>query len=338
MGTISRTTQRTLQRNGMKSMSYPMKLKPCFKSYLWGGTRLSEVFGKSNNNQIIAESWELACHVNGTNIVENGIFQGVSLDTVIQTLGWKSLGDVTCQKYELPILVKLIDATLDLSIQVHPSDETALGDEKGKAEMWYVIDCDPQSYLYSGFSRDITPDELEQRVENGSVCDILNKIPVKKGDVFYILPGTIHAICKGILIAEVQQNSDTTFRVYDYKRTDDQNKTRELHLKRAKEVLNFQGTIPLEPLFNNRMDLEHISLKLLFLSPYFSTYLIENKEASSFLCDQKSFHHILALEGTAMLYHENKSYAIKQGDSFFLPATTGTYEINGDIKWLLSKR
>lgn len=315
-----------------------MKLKPCFKSYLWGGTRLFDLFGKSNPNQVTAESWELACHESGTNEVENGVFQGMSLDKVIQKLGWQSLGDSKSNHEELPILVKLIDAKKNLSIQVHPSDETAIGDERGKAEMWYVIDCAPHSYLYCGFSRDITPEELDERVKNGSICEVLNKIPVKKGDVFYILPGTIHAICEGILIAEVQQNSDTTFRVYDYNRSDSQGNMRELHLERAKEVLNFQGTIPTEALFNNRLDIGHTSMKLLFFSPYFSTYILENKKISSFFCDQKSFHHILALEGTGKLHHEKKTYTIEQGDSFFLPASTGTYELHGTMKWLLSKR
>ncbi len=319
-------------------MSYPMKLRPCYKSYLWGGTKLAEVFGKANNSQSIAESWELSCHENGTNIIENGLFQGMSLVDVIHNLGWRSLGDVPHHKEELPILVKLIDANKDLSIQVHPSDMTAQGEEKGKAEMWYIIDCAPQSYLYCGFSKDITPEELESRVSDGSICQVLNRVPIKKGDVFYIFPGTIHAICKGILIAEVQQNSDTTFRVYDYNRRDKQNKLRELHIQRAKEVLNFQGMVVEEPLFNNKVNFNGFSMKLLFACPYFTTYLVESKEECRLFCDQETFHHILVLNGAGHLCWKNQDYPLQQGDSYFLPAMLGEYRLKGTLKILISKR
>lgn len=319
-------------------MLYPIKLSPCYKSYLWGGTKLRDLFHKKTDLDCIAESWELACHANGTSLVENGIYQGKSLQEVLAQLGLQVLGDVAKHKRELPILVKLIDAKEDLSIQVHPSDETAKEGEQGKAEMWYIVDCDPHSYLYCGFSKDITPQELQERVENGSICEVLNKIPVKKGDVFYIFPQTIHAICKGVLIAEVQQNSDTTFRIYDYDRYDKEGKKRDLHLARGLEVLSLEGTIPQDPAFNCTMQVGGISMKLLFSCPYFSTYLIQSEQEQGLCCDLESFQHLLVLEGSGSIVHQKESYPLQKGDSYFLPAGLGSYHLIGEVKLLLSKR
>ena len=218
-----------------------MKMKPHLKNYLWGGKRL-EILNKCNNLKAIAESWELSTNKNGKSIISNGFYKGNYLSNVISKFPEQFLGDI--QVHYLPIIVKFIDAEQNLSIQVHPSDlDNSLGCEiKGKSEMWYIVDCKPGSYIYCGFNKDTTPEEVKERAENGTICDILNKVQVKKGNSFFIPAKTIHALGAGNLVAEIQQNSDSTFRIYDYKRKDNDGNLRKLHLDQAINVLNFKKT------------------------------------------------------------------------------------------------
>ena len=196
----------------------PLKLHPCYKDYLWGGERLRRDYHKADAPDITAESWELAQRPEGVSTVESGPLAGMTPDRLAALDRDAFWGTRCAGMRDFPLLVKLIDARRDLSIQVHPSDETALRDrgEAGKAEMWYIVDCDEGAAIYCGFAEQVAPEELRRRAEDGTICQVLNRVPVKKGDTFFILPGTIHAICAGILIAEIQQNSNTTFRVYDY--------------------------------------------------------------------------------------------------------------------------
>ena len=221
----------------------PLKMQPCYKEYPWGGGRLKTEYGKSDAPAITAESWELASHPDGASAVAGGEYTGKT----IADLGradkegfWGS----NCKMEQFPLMVKLIDAAKDLSIQVHPSDGTALLGEQGKAEMWYIVDCEPQAFIYFGFSRRISKEEFMERARDGTICEALNRVPVKKGDVFYILPGTIHTIGAGSVIAEIQQNSNTTFRIYDFQRKDTDGKLRPLHLERAAEVVSYKPIIP----------------------------------------------------------------------------------------------
>ena len=202
----------------MNEIQYkPLRMKPCYKEYLWGGRQLKKSFGKLDAPDVTAESWELSSHPDGMSVVADGIFQGKTV-AELGAIDKKGFWGRECYGDHFPILVKLIDAEQMLSIQVHPSDETADLGEQGKAEMWYIVDCESHAFLYYGFSQKIDSQELLRRAEDGTICEVLNKVPVAKGDVFYILPGTIHAIGAGIVIAEIQQNSNTTFRVYDYQR------------------------------------------------------------------------------------------------------------------------
>ena len=191
-------------------MNYtPLKLRPCYKESLWGGSRLKREFNKADAPEVAAESWELSCHPDGLSRIKGGPHDGADLVSM-GALDRDGFWGRACPAGEFPLLVKLIDARRELSVQVHPSDETALPGERGKAEMWYIVDCAPQAALYLGFSRKISREEFLHRAEDGTVCQVLNRVPVSRGDVFYILPGTIHAIGAGILIAEIQQNSNTT--------------------------------------------------------------------------------------------------------------------------------
>lgn len=231
----------------------PLKMQPCYKEYLWGGTRLKSRFGKIDAPDVTAESWELASHPDGESRIQGGTYAGKTVVELGRSDhdGFWGRG---CQTADFPLMVKLIDAQKDLSIQVHPSDQTALVErgERGKAEMWYIVDCAPQAFVYYGFSQRITKEEFLERARDGSICQVLNRVSVAKGDVFYILPGTIHAIGAGIVVAEIQQNSNTTFRVYDYQRRGVDGVLRPLHLERAAEVLDYGPIVPQDCIYKKK--------------------------------------------------------------------------------------
>jgi len=314
---------------------YPLKLIPCYKSYMWGGNQLERIYGKKGNSATIAESWELACRSDGMCFIKNGIYSGQSLDKVLKLhpdyIGfWRG---------KFPLLVKLIDAKEDLSVQVHPSDITArkeLGEE-GKAEMWYVVSAESQAILYCGLKREITVDELITYADNGTICELLNQVPVKAGDVIFIQPGTIHAIGKGLLIAEIQQNSNTTFRIYDYLRRDAQGQQRPLHLNRAAEVVDLTPTVPTECKANLQMYFSGYRLLQMFSCPCFDAYKLELAYTISLFCSRESFTHLLVISGNAILCTKKGSWTIHSGDSWFLPAGLGKYTLSGQCVVLLSK-
>ncbi|MGN0552633.1 MAG: type I phosphomannose isomerase catalytic subunit, partial [Oscillospiraceae bacterium] len=209
---------------------YPLKLKPAFKDYLWGGTKLRDVYGKDCSFDKVAESWELSCHKDGNSVIDNGEAKGMTLAEYIEKKGKAILGK-NCERFEnFPVLIKLIDAKDNLSVQVHPDNEYAMRveGEYGKTEMWYIVDCDEGAELIYGFKGNVSKEEFAERIKNNTLLEITNSVPVKKGDVFFIRSGTLHAIGKGILIAEIQQNSNTTYRVYDYGRVGADGKTRPL--------------------------------------------------------------------------------------------------------------
>ena len=313
----------------------PLRMHPCYKEYLWGGTRLKCDFGKTDAPEITAESWELACHPDGKSTVAAGPLAGKALDELEQLPFWGS----ECRNGSFPILVKLIDAKRDLSIQVHPSDRTAIAEngEQGKAEMWYVVDCEPQAAIYYGFSERVSQEEFLRRAEDGSICEVLNRVPVHRGDVFYILPGTIHAIGAGILVAEIQQNSNTTFRVYDYQRRDANGNLRPLHLKRASEVVDYEPIIPEERKANNMAIFPEYTIAEMFSCRYFQAYKIDVRESVTLKCDGTTFQHVLCVEGKGAIIAGNKTWPFTCGESFFLPAAMGEYQITGACRVLLSK-
>lgn len=316
----------------------PLKMHPCYKEYLWGGTHLKTDFGKDDAPAITAESWELAAHADGVSAVESGAMSGKTLNDLAAIDRMAFFGK-DCPGETFPLLVKLIDAEKDLSIQVHPSDITALDDrgEQGKAEMWYIVDCRPASYIYLGLSRAVSKEEFARRAKNGTICQVLNKVPVKKGDVFYILPGTIHAICAGIVIAEIQQNSNTTFRVYDYQRRGADGKMRPLHLERAMDVINYMPIIPEACKTNSGVVFPGFTLAEMFSCQYFRAFRLDIHPEVDLLCDGNTFHHLLCVEGEGKIFCTGEEYALQRGDSYFMPAQLGKYTIKGKCRVLLSR-
>lgn len=314
---------------------YPFKLIPCYKNYIWGGSRLKQLYGKKSEFSTIAESWELACRPDGMCLIENGCFAGKPLSEALSLCP----GSVGLWNGEFPLLVKLIDAKENLSIQVHPSDSKArkeLG-EAGKTEMWYIVSADPKSFLYFGLKREITADELIIHAHDGTICELLNQVPVKAGDIFSIQPGTIHAIGKGILIAEIQQNSNTTFRIYDYSRRDNQGLLRPLHLGRAAEVANLMPIVPAECRANLQAYFPGYRLAQMFSCPYFEAYKLELAGTIRLICTKESFTHLLVVSQSAVLSTKKGSFSIHAGDSWFLPAGLGEYLLSGQSTILLSK-
>ena len=309
----------------------PIKLKPAFKDYLWGGTRLRDDFGKDCDFEKIAESWELSCHKDGNSVVADGEFAGLTLAEYIEKQGKTVLGS-NCERFEnFPILIKLIDAKDNLSVQVHPDNDYAMRveGEYGKTEMWYIVDCDEGASLLYGFKKDISKEEFRERIENNTLLEVTNSVPVKKGDVFFIEAGTLHAIGKGILIAEIQQNSNTTYRIYDYGRVGADGKPRQLHIDKAVEVTDLCPAKPYpvsEPVKNDGW-----SEKKLASCEYFTVNSLEIDTRASLEADNGSFVHILVTEGGCVFSAEGSTPCeLVKGDSLFIPAGLGKFELTGN--------
>lgn len=316
---------------------YPLKLSAPLKDYIWGGTRLKTDWGKKTVLDKVAESWELSCHKDGTSIIRNGDFRGRTLTDYIK-LNKECLGTNGMKFENFPVLIKLIDAKDNLSVQVHPNNEYALKveGEYGKTEMWYIVDCDEGASLLYGFNKNITKEEFKQHVENNTLLDVCNKVNVKKGDVFFIESGTLHAIGKGILIAEIQQNSNTTYRIYDYGRVGVDGKPRELHVDKALEVTNLCPPTREPKPQGEPEKFEGYTKTLLSSCEYFTVNTLDIEEKAYLCADETSFHSLLSLDGTFLLTGENGDIDINKGETVFLPANFGEYKIIGKGKIILT--
>ena len=313
---------------------YILKLNPVFKDYLWGGTKLRDEYGFESNLEKLAEGWMLSCHKDGESTIENGEFSGETLTEVVKA-NPDFLGE-NGNKFEyFPILIKIIDAKDDLSVQVHPDNDYAMRveNEYGKTECWYVLDCDEGAELIYGFNREISSDEFKIRIADNTFLDTVNKVKVKKGDLFFIEAGTLHAIGKGILLAEIQQNSNTTYRVYDYGRVGADGKTRPLHVEKAIEVTNC--TPPSRPATaeGELFEYDSYSTQLLTKCDLFNVEKISVKTFFEGVADNKSFVSILITEGNGTI----DGIEMKKGDSLFIPANYGTFTIKGKLEIILTR-
>ena len=303
---------------------------PC-KDYIWGGNRLREEYGKKLDSDKIAESWELSCHKDGQSVICGGEFDGKTLSEFIAAKGKSVLG-TNCERFEyFPILIKLIDAKDNLSVQVHPSNDYAMRveGEYGKTEMWYIVDCDEGAELLYGFKHEITKEEFARRIADNTLLEVTNNVPVHKGDVFFIESGTLHAIGKGILIAEIQQNSNTTYRIYDYGRVGTDGKPRQLHVDKAVDVTVL--TPPKYPTtaVGNPLKVEGGVMTLLRSCEYFTVHKLELNGTARLEADSSSFDSLLVLDGEAEISAAGESVKAKKGDSVFVTAGTGKYTVSG---------
>lgn len=315
-----------------------LKLSPAFKDYLWGGTKLKTEYDKKSDLDIVAESWELSNHPAGSSIVTNGEYANKTFVEYLETEGKKVWGTNAQDFANFPVLIKFIDAKQALSIQVHPDDEYALRVEKefGKNEMWYILDCEPGSFLYYGVNKEISQEEFRSKIEDNTILEVLNKVEVHKGDCFFIKAGTIHAIGAGILICEIQQNSNTTYRVYDFDRRDANGNARELHVDKAVEVstltpLDTQASETVKETLENGTVKEGLAA-----CKYFTTDRFDVKDSVTLTADETSFHSLIILEGEGNVTCGEESVSYRKGDSIFLPAGAGNYTVEGTCAFILT--
>ena len=307
-----------------------LKLSAPCKDYIWGGNRLREEYGKVSDADKIAESWELSCHKDGQSVIANGKDKGKTLSEYVAE-NKNALG-TACDRFEyFPILIKLIDAKDNLSVQVHPDNDYAMRveGEYGKTEMWYIVDCEEGSQLIYGFDKEISREEFADRIKNNTLLEVTNNVPVHKGDVFFIESGTLHAIGKGILIAEIQQNSNTTYRVYDYGRVGKDGKPRELHVEKAIDVTEL-----CPPKYDTKPQGKPVKIDggeetLLRTCKYFDVHKINVSGTITLDADEKS---VLSVDGNGKIGELDA----KQGDSFIVPAGYGRFTLTGNLEVILS--
>ena len=309
---------------------YPLQFEPNLHSVVWGGNQLRPYKGLEPSDEPIGESWEVSAVPSSTSIVSNGVYAGKDIISVINDHPDAILGKKVNEKYngKLPLLVKFIDAKCDLSIQVHPNDEMAMCEhgKMGKSEMWYVIKADEGAHLYAGFKQEITPEEYQQRIADGTITNVLADHQVKAGDVFYLPAGRVHAICGGILLAEVQQSSDVTYRIFDYNRPGMDGKPRELHTELAAKALDYHV------IDNYRTEYTETSNKAVQIidSPYFSVRVMEvSKAFHRNLLKYDSFIITMCIEGDCKIRVRSTGdeFELKQGNSTLIPAAIADYDI-----------
>ena len=308
-----------------------LKLKPSCKDYLWGGHRLVDEYGKEYDGDVLAETWELSCHPDGPSTIVNGPWAGKTLPQYIEEAGSQVLG-TNCRRFrDFPILIKFIDAKQSLSIQVHPDNRYALKNEGqyGKTEMWYVVDAGKDAFLYFGFEKEISKEEFEQRIKEDTLLEVLHKTPVQKGDVLFIKSGTIHAIGSDILIAEIQQNSNVTYRVYDYGRVGKDGKKRELHVDKALAVTRREPVKRESAAYPHVADCDYFTVDKLNLDGAVMKQI-------SGTVTEASFASILFLDGCGTISCQGETLSFKKGESFFLPAGSGSYTVEGTCDALVT--
>ena len=314
-----------------------MKLEPVGKDYLWGGTRLREEYGKKIDLTPLAETWECSVHPDGKSVIANGEYKGRTLADVLKEhpeyLGSKASNG------ELPVLIKFIDAKKDLSVQVHPDDEYARVHEhqNGKTEMWYVIDAVEGASLIYGFRHNVTPEILRKAMGTGTLGKHLQKIEVHKGDVYYVPPGTVHAIGAGVMVAEIQESSNVTYRVYDYDRVDKNGMKRELHFDKAVNVMDMSIAPDVSQKPRMVRYYPGCSRELLCRCKYFEVERVQVTKGSSFSVMHSSFQVVMCLDGYGEIEtsdEDRKPMRFQKGETMFLPAGIGRCRMLGDVEAL----
>ncbi|MBR3088652.1 MAG: class I mannose-6-phosphate isomerase [Prevotella sp.] len=312
------------------------KFNPLLKSTLWGGEKIIPFKQLNSTMTQVGESWELSGVPGHETVVSEGPHQGLTLNQLVDAEHERLLGVENYQRFgnEFPLLIKFIDAQRDLSIQVHPNDETAqrLGKTRGKTEMWYVLKSDKGARLYSGLKKAITPEEYKQMVEDDSICDALANYEVSEGDVFYIPAGRIHSLGKGCVVAEIQQTSDVTFRIYDFKRKDKDGNYRELHTKEAAQSIDYKVMADYRTHYTPKKN-EGV---LLVSSPYFTTAVYDLDEPMTLdYSDLDSFVVLIGVKGSATLTdNEGQTTTLRAGETVLIPANTKEISVKGEIKFL----
>ncbi len=312
---------------------YPLTFEPIFKERIWGGTKLKVYLNKSFKSNKIGESWELSTVANDVSVVSNGKFAGLNLNELIEKYPTEILGSKSIEKFglEFPLLFKFLDAKEDLSIQVHPNDELAKQRHNsfGKTEMWYVMQADENSRLVVGFKNKTNKKEYLKHLEDKTLVTILNETPVKKGDTFFLETGTVHAIGAGVLIAEIQQTSDITYRLYDWDRVDAKGIGRELHNDLAVDAINYEETNT-KVTYNSERN-ESVNL---VDCPFFTTNILEVSGTYNWKKKKESFTVFMCTEGSFVLVTSNSKSEFKKGDTVLIPAILEEFQFIGETSLL----
>ena len=320
-------------------MKKPILLSPAGKDYLWGGEKLKTEYGFKLNLNPFAEAWVCSVHPDGPSAIEHGEYKGKTLQEILEEhpeyLGTKVYSG------EFPILIKLIDAKKDLSVQVHPDDDYAFqyeNQQRGKTELWYILEADEGARIVYGFEHPVNEEELRSAIKNGTLSNDLHFVPVHKGDAYLVEAGTVHAIGAGILLAEIQESSNLTYRLYDYNRVDKNGKKRELHFDKAMQVLN---TKPIHLIRRKPRLVKYYygcTRELVSRCQYFEVERIQVTKGFSFSVNEESFQVLLCTDGEGGLEVEgstsNRPYRFKKGSCIFLPADLGRCHVIGSCDLL----
>ncbi len=315
---------------------YPLKFEPILKERLWGGTKLKEVLGKPSKNDITGESWELSTVKGDVSVVANGKHTGKSLQDLIDINAEALLGKSVVERFgkEFPILIKFIDAKQDLSIQLHPNDELAKErhDSFGKTEMWYIMDADKDANLIVGFNKDVSKKEYSESLKNDTLLDLLNYEQVKEGDTFFINTGKIHAIGAGVLLAEIQQTSDVTYRVFDFNRKDKNGNLRELHTDLALDAIDFEHKDDFKVVYPQNKDRPNDMVDC----PYFKTNFIHlTKDMNQDISQRDSFIIYMCVAGKCIVENEFGAVSLQKGETTLVAANSKTIHIKSSGAKLL---
>jgi mannose-6-phosphate isomerase len=309
----------------MTKFNYPLRFKTIFKEKIWGGNKINTVLGKDYAPLAnCGETWELSAVPGNVSVVENGVLKGEDLKTLCTSFAEELMGKSVAKTYgtEFPLLIKYIDAAADLSVQVHPNDEVALQKHgcKGKTEMWYIMQADKDATLNSGFAKQTNKVEYAKAIEEGRSLDYLHFEKVQAGDVFYMPAGRIHYIGKGVMLAEIQQTSDITYRIYDFDRVDDQGNKRELHIKDGVEALDFEVL----PTYKTTYVADANKSTPVVKSAFFNTNIVDLKAGSSCALDFKqrdSFTILICVEGEGAVSGDFTAESLKPGDVLLIPSS-----------------
>ena len=311
------------------------RFEPLLKQTLWGGDKIIPFKHLESQMENVGESWEISGVKDNETIVANGPYKGMSLNQLVNEQKERLVGQENYQRFgdEFPLLIKFIDARQDLSIQVHPTDEIAhrQGKSRGKTEMWYALDSDAGAQLYNGLKQQITPEQYKAMVENDTITDALARYEVHEGDVFFIPAGRIHAIGAGCFVAEIQQTSDVTYRIYDYKRKDKNGNYRELHTQLASESIDYT----VQPNYRTEYEPRKNEGVQVITCPYFTTAVYDLTEPMTLdYSELDSFVILIAVKGEGRLICNGEEMSFQMGDTVLFPATTNEVRVEGDVKFL----
>lgn len=317
----------------MKSNLYPLQFQPILKERIWGGEKLKTILNKSITSNITGESWELSAVDGDVSVVANGELKGKSLMDLINHMPDEILGTKVYKRFgkQFPLLFKYLDAREDLSIQVHPNDKLAKERHNsfGKTEMWYVMQADEDARIIVGFKEDSSKEEYLKHLNDKTLVSILDDVKAKSGDVFFLETGTVHAIGAGLVVAEIQQTSDITYRLYDFDRKDAQGNTRELHVDLALDAINY-NKVNTQKKYETKANVSNVVVDC----PYFTTNFIPLENKVEVLKSGETFTVFMCIEGSFEIEYDGFKQSYRKGDTVLVPAEIKAFDLNGNASIL----